>query len=374
MWEDLSDRAREILAASHTIDALAVVESPLYGKFPVPVIDGGVDVDSSSQVRRVATMTTDPNLWPTTPRNVLAPFGSTCQLYRGVGLPEAGDQDAVELVPVGLFSLDKTKRSRSADSKSAVTLNLVDLSQRVAESKFPTPTQTLTGATYVGEITRLVREVLGDTWPVIDLTGDTNVIPTLDMARERWKDGIAVIAEALGAVVYFDQIGRLVIRPEPRMSDAPVWYARTGPGGNLLETNEEWNRDDVWNEWVINATRADGTVAFTTTVADNDPNSLTYVDGPFGRKTRYTTSPIIKDVGMATHVGQVYLERSKGLSCKVDLKLVVNPGLDVGDVIQVDDEDLGESVHLIDKCSIPLTATESQPLTTRSDVTLPPES
>jgi hypothetical protein len=251
---------------------------------------------------------------------------------------------------------------------------LVDLSQRVAEARFEAPTQTLPGATNVSEITRLIREVLGLTWPVIDLTGSTAVCPVMDIARERWSDGIEKLADAISAEVFFDQLGQAVIRPQPTLNDAPVWYARTGPDGNILETDEEWNRDDVWNVWVVSGARADGTPPVTATVADTDPLSPTYVNGPFGRKPRFYTTPLATTTGQCTAIGQSMLARYTGLGCKIGLNLFVNPALDAGDVIEVTDADLGRAQHIIDKVTIPLTTEGSQPLATRSNLMLPSDS
>lgn len=370
MW-NLSDSARKQLGTSHTMDARAVVISPTFGTRYIPILDGAVEVDASSQVRRSATIVTDPTLWPTEPSDLLTPFGAACRVDYGIVIP---GQAEPEWVPQGLLSLDKSSRSRSAASKSAVTVKLVDSSQRVAEARFATPQQTLTGATYVSEIARLIRAVLGATWPVIDLTESTVVCPVMEMNRERWQDGIEKLADAIGAEVFFDQTGAVVIRPQPTLADAAVWYASTGPGGNILATQEEWNRDNVWNEWVISGVRADGTAPVTVTVADNNPASPTYVNGNFGRKTRFYSTPLVTTAPQATLVGQAMLARSQGLACKVDLTLIVNPALDAGDVIGLSDKDLGDGLHIVDKATIPLTPDGSQPLQTRSDIVLPSES
>jgi hypothetical protein len=370
MW-NLSDGARANLATAHTIDVRAVVDSPTFGTRYLPIVDGAVDVDSGSQVRRTATIVTDPALWPTSPNDLLAPFGTTCRIDRGVVIP---GQDEPEWVPQGLFYLSKNRRARSAESTSAPTVTVVDLSQRVAEARYEAPTQTLPGATYVSEITRMIREVLGLTWPVIDLTGSTAVCPVMDIERERWSDGIEKLADAISAEVFFDQLGQAVIRPQPTLNDAPVWYARTGPGGNILETDEEWNRDDVWNVWVVSGSRSDGTPPVSATVADTNPLSPTYVSGPFGRKPRFYTTPVATTTGQCLAIGQSMLARYQGRGCKISLNLFTNPALDAGDVIDVTDADLGRAQHIIDKVTIPLTAEGSQPIDTRSNLMVPSES
>lgn len=370
MW-NISDAARRVSATSHSVDVRAVVDSPTAGTRYLPILGGSVEVDATSQVRRTATIVTDPSLWPTSPADLLTPFGSTCRIDCGIIIP---GQDEPEWIPQGLFSLDRNKRSRSADATSAAELSLVDLSQRVAEARFEAPTQTLSGATYVSEITRLIREVLGLTWPVVDLTGSTAVCPVMEMQRERWQDGVEKLADAIGAEVFFDQLGQAVIRPQPTLSDAPVWYARTGPGGNILSTDEEWTRQNVYNVWVVSGVRADGTPPVSATVADTDPLSPTYVGGAFGRKPRFYSTPLATTAGQCTTIGQTMLARYQGLGCKVDFSLFPNRALDSGDVIDLDDEDLGRAQHIIDKVTIPLLPDGGQPLQTRSTLMIPSES
>jgi hypothetical protein len=370
VW-NFSARARSISGTSHTVDVRAVVNSPTAGTRYLPVIGGSVEVDATSQVRRTASITTGPDLWPTKPQDLLTPFGTTCRIDCGIVIP---GQDEPEWIPQGLFSLDKTKRTRSAQSTSAPELSLVDMSQRVAEARFEAPTQTVAGATYVAEITRLIREVLGSTWPVIDLTGSTAVCPVMEMQRERWQDGIEKLSDAIGAETFFDQLGQAVIRPQPTLFDAPVWYARTGPGGNILTTDEQWTRDNVYNVWVVSGTRADGTAPVSATVADTDPLSPTYVGGLFGRKPRFYSTPLATTTGQCTAIGQAMLARFQGLGCKVDISLFPNRALDGGDVIDLTDSDLGRAQHIVDKVSIPLAPDGEQPLQTRSTLMLPSES
>lgn len=367
----ISEFARRVITRSHTIDVKAVVVSPTFGTREIPILDGEVNDDAGSQVRRTATVVTDPKLWPATPKDLLTPFGTTCSLYRGIVLP---GQTEPEWVPQGLFHLDKNSRTRRSDSISAATLRLVDPSQRVAEARLEAPQQTVAGATYVAEITRYIRGALGNAYPVLDLTGSTAVCPVMEIARERWADGIVKLADAIAAEVIFDDVGQAVIRPVPTLADAPVWYAKTGPGGNVLETVEEWNRDLVWNEWVVSGARSDGTDPVTVTVADTDPLSATYVNGPFGKKVRFYSSPVITTAPQATAAGQAMLSRSQGLACKVDFSLFPNPALRSGDVIELEDRVLGRATHIIDKVSIPLTPQGPQPLQTRSDLVLPSES
>jgi hypothetical protein len=65
------------------------------------------------------------------------------------------------------------------------------------------------------------------------------------------------------------------------------------------------------------------------------------------------------------------LARTTGMHSSVTLSLVTNPALDAGDVLQVIDNGFS-STHIIDTVTIPLSAKDSQRITSRS-LDLPPE-
>lgn len=362
MWPH-SDAAQKALSGSHTIAVKLVVDSPGAGVSYPPVFGGSIDVDTGSQARRSGTITTNPLLWPKGPTESLVPFGTTVRPYRGVYIP---GQAEPEWFPLGLFYLEETSRQRTGTSVSELSLKLVDPAQRVSEDLFESPTQTIAGATCVAEITRLIRGTLGSGWPVIDLTGSTLVAPVLDIETDRWGDGIEKLADAIAAEVFFDQAGQAVIRPQPTLQDPAVWSARTGPGGNLLRTDERWTRENVINRWIVTGQRSDGSDPVRAVVSDDDPNSPTWVGGPFGKKVGTYSTPLATTEADCAAIGAARLARTTGVACVVDFDLIVHPGLDGGDVVTLKDADLGEAPHIVDSLSIPLTATDSMSVKTRA--------
>ncbi|MFD8496347.1 DUF5047 domain-containing protein [Amycolatopsis sp. NPDC059657] len=366
----LSIEAQQAIAGSFVMDVKCTVYSPIYGVLEdLPISGGQVDSDATSQVRRTGQITADPRFWNRSPGQLLSPFGSAVQIYYGIGL-RSGD---FEYVPLAYLSIDESSRERPVDGGADIPVKLVDFSQRVAEDRFDAPTQTVDGATAVAEIARLVRDTLGPGIALVDLTGSTQIAPVIEIERERWADGVEKLADAIAGEAFFDQINRLTVRPQPTLADPPAWSIRTGPGGNLLRITDTLSRDGVYNRFIASGQRSDGAEPVYAVSTDTDPASPTYWGGPFGKKSRFMTSPLLTDEDQCQAAADAQRERGRGVSASISMKVVVNPALADGDVLDVQDDDAGRSLQIIDKLSTPLEPETEQSIVTRA-ITLPSES
>lgn len=361
MWP-LSARAHFALAQSHTVNVRATAYGP-YGTVEIPIGGGSITSDSTSQIRRTGTVTTDPRMWPVNPRSVLAPLGTEVQIDYGIVLPGG----VTEWVPVIRGLLTEATRQQPIGSDSALPLTLQDRSARVAEDRFTAPTQTVAGATAVTEIRRLIQDTLGASVPVTDYTGSVAVAAVLDIDRERWTDGVEKLADSIAAEVFFDPQGNGVIRPQPTISDAVTWLVSSGESGVLVTRDDKYTRERCYNGVVASGQRSDGTAPVTATVWDTDPNSPTYYLGSFGRKPRFYSSALLTTAGQCTTTATAMLARVKGMAAQVSVTAVCNPALEAGDVILVRDADTGEETrHILDKVTVPLSPKDAQTFETRS--------
>lgn len=361
MWF-LSVPAQQSLVQSHSMTMRAIAYGP-YGTQQIPVGGGGCTSDARSQVRRQATLLTDLSLWPVDPRSVLAPLGTEIQVDYGIVLPDR----SIEWVPQIRGLLTEGSRSQPIPSDGTLPLKLVDRSARVAEDRFTAPVQTVSGATVVTEIRRLIQETLGGSVAVVDRTGSTQVAPLLEIERERWSDGVEKLADALGAEVFFDPQGNGVIRFQPTLADPQVWVVATGPQGILVGKDTTITREEMYNGVVVSGQRTDGTAPVTATTWDTDPNSPTYYLGAFGKKPKFYTSPLLTTTLQCQTTGAAMLARSKGMVAQTKVTAFVNPALEAGDVVLAQDVREGTSqVHIIDKVTTPWSPSEAQPLETRT--------
>jgi hypothetical protein len=356
----LDSTAQRIVVQSHSIKVRAVAYGP-YGTRPIPVSGGEVTSDTGSQVRRTATVNTSVTLWPVDPRSVIGVNGTEIQVDYGIVIPGVDDPLWVPMIR-GL--LTKTSRERPIPSTGVLPLQLVDRSARVAEDRFEAPTQTVAGALTTAEIRRLIQETLGTSVLVSDLTGSAQLAQRLDIARERWDEGVEPLADSIAAECYADPVGNFVIRPQPQLTDAAVWTISSGRGGNLIKRGDELSREGVYSGVVVSGERTDGTAPVTATVWDTDPASPTYYLGPFGKKLRFYSSPLLTTVPQCQATGAALLGRSKGNS-QPALVAIPNPALEGGDVIIL--RDLGlVTTHIIDKVVTPLSPSGLQTIHTRA--------
>lgn len=360
MWP-LSAAARSALRSSHAVDVRATAYTALGGAMAgIPITGGAASADAKSMVRRTASVTIgDPALWPVSGFDALSPVGSELAIEYGIVVPGKG----TEWVPVIRGPIQAATGSLPATD--AIAIEVADYSKRVAEDRLDVPSQTIAGNTCVAEITRLIQESIPGV-QVIDLTGSTQLAPVLDIDKERWQDGVEKLADAMAAEVYADQLGRFVIRAQPTLNDPPVWVIDSGETGVLIKADLELTREQVYNAVIATGERSDGTTPVWAKVTDDDPASPTRYGGPFGRRPRYYTSPLLTTTGQCQAAAAALLARVKGYAATVQVQAIPNPGLEPGDVVEVRLPDGSRQRHILDKVPLAFDPKAAQSLTTRS--------
>lgn len=367
MWKT-SPTAQQVLTASHAIAIRATATTAALGVVSgIPVSGGQIVVDATSQVRRTGTVTvSDPTTYfPGKPLDILSPLGSELLVEYGIVIP---GMTIPEWIPMITGVIQEGTRMLPTGDLSIV---LADRSSKVAEDEFTSPTQIGGGSTTVVQaITSLVQHA----YPVvvvIDKTGSSALCPVIDINKDRWADGVEVLATSIAAEVFFDPIGRLVIRPQPTLTDPLAWLMKTGSGGVVLTKTDSQKRENVYSQVIVSGMRVDGASPVYTIVQDTDPASPTYVSGPFGVRNRRFTSAAITTLAQANIVGAALLEKARGEQANVTLTTLPNPALDAGDVVKLPAA-AGPYLFVLDKITTGLSPTAAQQLSTRSKV-LPPE-
>jgi hypothetical protein len=371
MWAGLTSSARDILTRSHRVSARIRLFGPTGSQFEPILLSGGqVTIDATAQVRRSAQIYCDPNLWPRSPFDLLAPFGSYGYIDYGIGLPDG----TTLWVPLGKYFLDQNQRQRPVNSNTYLTVTLSDQTSRIIEDRATSPIQTLSGATCASEIARIIQ-LTDPSIYVYDSTGDTTVAPQIVISQDKWQDGIQVLADAIGSEVFTLQDGSgFIIRKTPTILDAPVWTVECNtPNSSVITTSETVDRANVYNQFVVSGILSDGTVSVTAIVQDTDPNSPTYIGGSFGKRTRYYSSALITTSAQCIATGTSFLNQVKGYAVNPVLQVLTNPALDAGDCIWYV-EGASQPVNaIIDKLVIPLDVTDTMEIDFRA-YQLPAES
>lgn len=346
MVRPVSRRWDAALRGVHRVASEVTCAPPGGGPFAVRVSELQVTADRTSKTLRQVSAT----LVPGTRLGLdgVTPYGSLLRPWRGV---DYGDGQP-ELMPLGVFRLENvdTEEPGAGISTSGYSLEYV-----VAQDAFVQPRTEESGST-IDLITLLIRESLPDAVVVNRATRDASV-PRVTWEKERWDaiDGTdASLARAIGAWVYCDPTGAFIIRDVPTLKDAPVWTADTGRGGVRVSTRRSSSADGVHNIVVAMGDRTDGTAVGPGIAQDDDPASPTYVGGPFGRRPRFYSSPLITTADQAKTAAEALLAESLGLAKTLSFDAVPNPALEPGDVVLVPLDDGTAERHLIDKITISL--------------------
>jgi len=400
--QPISEKMRQSLQGSHRPMVVVKAKTPHGLVTNINVQKGSVNVDHTSQdVRRTVELTiTDENLVPPLydAYSALNIYAHQLYVYRGVlWNPEAIDpalwncpapipqellvpaNGAYELVPLGVFRITSVKVEEDKDGNVTMTINGSDLSLviqqnqwtgpvTVAQQPYTIPVEAISSIDITPEqcyvastIMEAIKILINNRWPVHPAYGPPrfNFSGVIDqpittaivmgssynggsMSGSPWQD-ITALATALGAELYVDATGAFVVRTVPDPNGIPpVWSLLDGDGGLLTKATREVNINKTVNYVIATGEGVGTTVPLRATAIDNDPSSPTYYQGPLGRiigrepgrRDLYTPQQV-------QNAANTYLNWMVGGDEQVNVEGVVNPALDVSDVIKIRRKNVG---------------------------------
>lgn len=285
-----------------------------------------------------------------------------------------------ELVPLGVFRLNEVSISEKSDGELNISVKATDISgnigknrwtqpitvwtsnyelpvQNVATTGFLVPTHKFVAQTY----SQAIRLLITDRWlhstrlgpPRFDFSGihdkalkkpvilSKQLATTPSGGSSPWSDCVE-LAGAIGCELYFDSEGSVRLKEvvDPNTVQ-PSWEFLDGPGGLLIGVDRSISDSKIANYVVATgqntSTSTTGNPAPLKAVAKNmDASSPTYWNGGFG--TVVVNEPGRKKLSTQAEVNlaaQTYLRWFTGAEEQVSIEGVVNPALDVGDVVMV---------------------------------------
>jgi len=310
------------------------------------VVTGGVEYDASAEIRSTGDVTVA-EAWPNARDLRFAPYGSEVFLARGVERGAAG----VLWAPLGYYRISKTAQSDAA--RGPIALDLDDRMATIIDSRFMSPRQWLAG-TLVGDIiNEVVLEVYPDAVIMWDDDSDLSELGRSLIAEESRLEVIKTLAEGLGKIFYWDEIGRLVFKDIPSETDI-IWTVNAGPNGVMVSTDRSLSRDGVYNALVVTGEGADDLNPVRAVAINAQESSPTFFGGPFGRVPRFYSSSFITTQEQAAGAAVNLLRQSLGAPYDVGLSAVPNPAVRPYDVLRIVYNDGTREVHIVDRVSIPL--------------------
>jgi hypothetical protein len=328
----------------------------------LPILNGSIEFDATADIRASGSVELVGN-WPTSQNLSLAPYGAEVFLSRGIDRGANG----ILWAPLGYFRISEISQNDAA--KGPLKLTLDDRMATIIDSRFLQPRQWITGTT-VGEIVSdTVHTVYDDAVIVFDDDSDLSTIGRSLIVEESRYELLLTLAEGLGKVVYWDELGQLVFRTIPDEDDV-TWSVKAGPGGAMVQADRSLSREGVYNAVVVTGEGADEITPVRAVAFDAQQSSPTFFDGPFGRVPRFYSSPFITTQTQAANAARNLLRQSLGAPYDVGLSAVPNPAVRPYDVLRVTYNNGNRELHIVERATIPLNVESPVKIATRESTVI----
>ena len=215
--------------------------------------------------------------------------------------------------------------------------------------------------TYVNLIERLLQQTIPGEALNVEAGIDTTKRPADGKALSRGDNRLhrmQELAEAAGGWVFNDEFGNFVLAPFTPFGGNTVWQINAGHDGVLVDAAETFSRREQYNavglEFRPNVSGEDWSKLIF--LWDNDPNSVTYYDGPFGKRPIFLQKQydFLPSDAEAEELARRKLSEYTGRTRTLDLAALYNPLLTPGDKIEVVFPDGDVESHIIDALSLSL--------------------
>lgn len=260
---------------------------------------------------------------PERPGDLLTPFGTTVTVELGLELLDG----SVSYVPYGRYDL-----ASSSAQGTTVSVNLIDLSDRIERYRFETPFSTAAGLTLSDVITAVVSNRLGvlPSVTTVPIVLSAKRVFGLDTSSGPWSELLDVLA-GHSVTAWYDRSG--TIQPGSTSPNTSGAYALDAQGTVTCDFDSR-----PANVVVARGETTDGTAPVQAVAMDDDPGSPTYAgSGPggsaYGRATEFFSSPLILTEAQALSTAESLLAANLGAGASYTLTHPFNPTYDAGDLV-----------------------------------------
>jgi hypothetical protein len=320
-------------------------------------IDSGkVTVSVNSGVRRTCDVTlvtdrTTSNLVPDNGFDTLAPFGNELKLYRGVQFADG----STEYVPLGVFVMTDVDIQDSNDGVS-ITVKGEDRSLFISRAKWTAPYQMVSG-TLEASLTAMLENRWADVQTSFTATNVTvnQVVFGTESNQDPWQDAV-FLAQLVGYDLYFDVLGVATLRPFPSL-DAATVVAKYEEGAQTLITSldRSMSSKETYNGVIYTIEGSQVDTPIRVEIWDEDTTSPTYRYGVFGDAPTFITTNVLSTEAEAIKAATSLLNTYRGAQENINWDSIVDPTLDVNDVVYVKTNgSKTDRLVIVDELDIPL--------------------
>lgn len=357
MYSPLPDDWEDLIVTGFTPKAVMdVIPDPFTGQITledIPIEKWSLTVDRRSDIRRTANATiVDADLLTALKAGTsgLEPYGTEVRIRIGYSRPDGSSA----FVMAGYFQIEELEWN---EDETAFSMVLNDRGKSLQRSSFGIPLDA-SGKL----ITTFINDILYEAIPYAQLVIDDEIEDIRLPGGTSYRSGILSsaleAAQALGADFFFDSDGvaRLVPVPYIDTINGPGnedWTITSGETGVMVSYQRKVSRDGSFNKvHVYGAPKNGDTPQPYASAQDDNPASPTYYGGRFGKADVRIERQELTSEGQCLEYARAYLRNSIGLSKSIELKSLMNPALDVGDIILVTYPDATNEFHLVDKITM----------------------
>lgn len=358
-------------------------------------INNGASWDTAANNRPVPRL----QVGDTTTRSVLLKVllsrtstSVTAPTVSSLELDVSCDTSTDELVPVGHGMVDKvtvhalagaagggttinvasssavvTRGGGQSGAGTTIVVHVTDLSRAIKRNVWPMPFTVPGGLNYADAVKAMVLDRL-PSQTAFSLSSTTRTLPQLvvyglQQGGDPWQD-ISELAMAIGFEAFFDPSGVFVFRPVPDPSTGdPVWEFDENAVRLVSEASRELSDEQTFNHIVVVGQSTSSSNPVTAEAFDNNPNSPTYILGPYGEVTERLTFSTVTDQDQAQDVANALLNNSLGASDTVTITVVPHPALEPGDIVKVNISDVNvDGNYMINSMTTSLSPADPQQL------------
>jgi hypothetical protein len=272
-------------------------------------------------------------LYPWSPTDLLNPYGTELRVFKGI---RYGNNSPDEF-PVFVGTVERVRPSRTGVCK----LEAADTALRVAGAGFASPLPSQVGDLVLDEFERLVL----DADPLAQFGAHDPItarVPALSYDDDRGS-ALDSLAKTASANWYTLANGLYVMRRVPwtaPLSSAPI-VMTDGSGGTLLEAFPDRSTDGIFNRVTVTSDRPDGGSPLYATASDDDPNSPTWVGGPFGVRSTQVRVTGATNQGQLLFLAKTLVQRARTLTSAWQVSCVPDASIELGDALDLTYQDHG---------------------------------
>lgn len=373
-----------------------IVSGPGIGLYPNPVIaDGSVTYEKKSAQRSRFSMTISDPTGLLVSQNILTPWGNQIKIYAGIKYADG----TVEMPIMGTFRITDVD-STDEGGNLKISVKGQDLSRIVSRNKVVQFYQTASNQAYTDAIRSMVSfaypavrfNATADQWRTTPPAGinvggiSPNMIYTPIIYGITYQEGSDLwnearnLAAAVACDLFFDRHGVCELREDPNLNymdgslpsiTKPVYDFIEGETATFTGVAQNYSDANAFNQWRI--TGEGQVIGYTQSplrsdlMSDNDPNSKTYVLGPYGPVTGFETNSLMVSVAQINTYARFKLATTIGEQQTIVLTAFTDTSLNIDDPIACTRARVGVSKQLfiIDSLQVPLAAKSKMSVKTR---------